>query len=196
MSEVEPDSGGGQRGTSEGALPGWYPDPRGSGNLLYWDGSEWTGDVHVPGSPPARAAAGPLRRLDRVRMLVAGGGVALGISPFLTWVKVILLGNLSLFQLFSATGRANGWAWGAVVAGGTAVYVGLREGSAGTVRATGLGIGLLGGALATYALIGLRDELRDVHGLATVGIGPYVAIAGCVALVAGGVMARSRPPGR
>jgi Protein of unknown function (DUF2510) len=27
---------------------GWHPDPLGSGNLRYFDGSAWTGNVHKP----------------------------------------------------------------------------------------------------------------------------------------------------
>jgi Protein of unknown function (DUF2510) len=171
------------------AAPGWYPDPGGSGNLFYWDGSRWTGDVHAPTVPAPSDPLARFRELGRGRVLVAAGGGALAISPFLTWVKVILLGDLSLFQLFDAADRGNGWAWGAVVAGIAAVVVALRERSPSTVRGTGLAVGLLGGALAVYALVDLRHELRDAQGLAQVGIGPYVAVAGCLAMAVGGWMA-------
>jgi hypothetical protein len=131
-----------------------------------------------------------LQRLGRPRLLVCGGGVALAFSPFLTWVKVVLLGNLSLFQLFQAAGRGDGWAWAAVVAGGVAVFVALRAGSSSRVRWTGLAVGLLGGALAIYALVDLRHGIDEAQGLASIGIGPYVAIGGCVAMVVGGALAR------
>jgi hypothetical protein len=131
---------------------------------------------------------------DRARLLVIGGGIALAISPFLTWVKVILLGNLSLFQLFEAAGSSNAWGWAAVVAGGAAAAVAFKERSRSTVRGTGLSVGLLGGALAIYALVALRDELRDAHGLATIGFGPYVAVGGCVAMAIGAVMSKSTKP--
>ena len=180
-----------------GAVPGWYPDPRGSGNLFYWDGSRWTGDVHSPPSGSSTRLGG----LGRNRLLVIAGGVALALSPFMTWVKVILLGDLSLFQLFDAADRGNGWAWAAVVAGIAAAVVALRQENPSAVRGTALAVGLLGGALAIYALADLRQELRDAHGLAQIGIGPYVAISGCVAMVAGGWMAGERrslgqPPDR
>jgi hypothetical protein len=124
-------------------------------------------------------------------MLVIGGGIGLAISPFLTWVKVILLGNLSLFQLFDAAGRSNGWAWAAVLAGGAAAAIAFRAQRPSTVRGAGLIVGLLGGALATYALVALRHDLRDAHGLAQIGIGPYIAVAGCIAMVIGAVMSKS-----
>lgn len=124
--------------------------------------------------------------------MVIIGGVGLAISPFFAWVRVILLGDLSLFQLFEAAGRPTGWAWIAVLAGGATAVVALRGGSPAVVRGTGLSVGLLSGALAILALQGLSEELRDAHGLATVGIGPYIAIGGCLAMVIGAVMSKAK----
>lgn len=44
------------------APPGWFEDPRGGGNLRYWDGAEWTEHVHTPvpsagGAAPSVSAA-------------------------------------------------------------------------------------------------------------------------------------------
>lgn len=114
------------------------------------------------------------------------------ISPFLPWVDVILLGNLNLFQLFEAAGRSDGLAWGAVLGGGATAFVGWREGSSTVVRATGLGVGILGGLLAFYALGNLRHEISEIQGLASVGIGPYVALAGCLAMVVGALLAQGQ----
>lgn len=179
-----------QEGAGESAPLGWYPDPGGSGNLFFWDGTQWTGDVHAPPVSKSQGVSATLQGLGRARTLVLGGGVALAISPFLTWVKVILLGNLSLFQLFDAAGRGNGWAWAAVVGGGAAALVAFRERDSSRLRGVGFSVGLLGGGLAVYALADLRHDLDEVHGLATIGIGPYVAVAGCVAMVVGALIAR------
>ena len=44
------------------AQPGWYPDPKGSGSLRWWNGRHWTENLN-PEPPPAsrarRRAAGP-----------------------------------------------------------------------------------------------------------------------------------------
>lgn len=60
-----------------------------------------------------------------------------------------------------------------------------------TIRGVGLGVGILGGIIALYALLGLRNELEDAQGFAAVGIGPYVALAGCVVMGIGALKARS-----
>lgn len=75
---------------------------------------------------PQSVQPAPAGSLDRASVLVLAGGVALAVSPFLTWVKVFLLGDLSLFQLFDAAGRSSSLAWGAVVAGGVAAVVAFR----------------------------------------------------------------------
>lgn len=47
---------------SNGPVPGWYPDPRGSGQLRWWDGVSWTEHVHPPAIVvPAQHAPGRLR---------------------------------------------------------------------------------------------------------------------------------------
>jgi uncharacterized protein len=32
--------------------PGWYPDPQGAAQQRYWDGTNWTDQVHPPSPPP------------------------------------------------------------------------------------------------------------------------------------------------
>lgn len=184
------DEPGSTQPASPTAPPGWYPDPGGGLNLAYWDGTRWTGDLHTP-VQPARSQS---RReaLDTGRRLVVAGGVGLAISPLLPWVKVVLLGDLNLFQLFSAAGRPSIWPWAAVLGGGAAALVAWQDDSFPRVRITSVIIGSLGGLLALYALGSLRHDIREVHGLAAIGIGPYVAVAGCVAMFVGGFLAGER----
>jgi len=163
---------------------GWYPDPNGSGSLFYWNGLRWTGDLRAPVVP---AGSSTTRKLEPAVVLVACGGGALAIAPFLTWVEVVLFGNLNLFQLFNVAGRPTGWPWAAVLAGAGGGIVVLLDKRPSTVRWVGFCVGLIGGAIAAYALIGLRGDVREAQGLAAVGIGPYVAVAGCVAMVLGAV---------
>lgn len=169
---------------------GWYPDPRGGGSLFYWDGSEWTGDVQPAAAPPPPAA--PSSR-DWPRNLVIGGGTAFAVSPFLPWVKVILLGNLTLFQLFSAADRSDALVWVAVLAGGAAAVTAIRNRGPRPIRIAGLLVGVIGGIIAAYALIGLRHDIRDAHGLAALGIGPYISVGGCIAMAIGGFRSKAKP---
>jgi hypothetical protein len=55
-------------------LPGWYPDPAGSGGQRWWDGQRWT----VQCRPPSQPRYGPLRpdaSRRTVRLVVAGVAV-------------------------------------------------------------------------------------------------------------------------
>jgi hypothetical protein len=166
--------------------PGWYPDPSGGDNVFYWDGSRWTGEVRVPDAPvTSRPIAGGM---DRGRKLMAAGGIALAVSPVLTWVNVVLLGSLNLFQLFAAAGRPSGSAWAAVLAGGAAAMVAWQDDNPTRVRLLGTILGVIAGLLALGTLVDLRDELRETQGLATIGIGPYIAVGGCGAIAIGGFL--------
>lgn len=166
------------------AEAGWYPDPRGSGRHFYWDGEKWTGAYRDP-TPPSSGRS--IASIGKSRLIIAAGGAALAISPFLPWVQVVLLGNLDLFQLYDTLGRSGGRAWVAVLAGVVIAFVAVRERSP-LVWVAAIGVGVVGGVLAIVMLESLLREVRAVHGLATVGLGPYVAVGGCVAMVIGGLI--------
>jgi len=55
------------QGEAPAALPGWYPDPEGSGSQRYWDGTRWS--PPPPAGPPAD------------QQTVASGGESLGPAP-------------------------------------------------------------------------------------------------------------------
>jgi hypothetical protein len=136
-----------------------------------------------PGLPQP---AVPQGRPPYRKILLIGGAVLTGVSVFLPWVQVVLLGDVNLIQAIQ-TGQDNaGWffvllieataicaltaafrpqAWAtrvlAVIAGGLSVYFGIR------------------------ILAGAGAQLAGTDGLASLAIGPYAQIAGCVLLVAG-----------
>ncbi len=64
---------------------GWYPDPAGSGQQRYFDGTTWT-ENYAPGAPPAAPPAksghgclyAVLGAVALIGLLVVGGLVALG----------------------------------------------------------------------------------------------------------------------
>jgi hypothetical protein len=169
------------------ARAGWYPDPNGSGSLFYWDGSAWTGEVRSAQTAPKLSG-----QIGTPEILVGGGGVAIALSPFLTWIKVVLFGSLSLFQLYEAAGASKALPWATVIAGIGAAAAAFIHRKRQMTFAVGLCVGLIGGALALYALIGLRSEISDADGFAAIGFGPYVAVAGCAAMLVGAVMLRVR----
>lgn len=108
-------------------------------------------------------------------------------------MKVVLLGNLSLFLLYSAAGRSRLWPWAAVIACGLIAAAAVDNRRREAMRFAAMLVGLLGGMMAVYALVGLRHDIREADGPAVIGIGPYVAIGGCVAMVVGGLLAKPAP---
>jgi hypothetical protein len=183
------DDGAASEQSGPQAKPGWYPDPNGSGSLFYWDGSAWSGQVRSPQAGAANSSSG---KIGNPEGLVGGGGLAIAVAPFLTWVKVVLFGNLTLFQLYEIAGSSKALPWATVIAGVGAAAAAFIHRSRQVIFVVGLCVGLVGGALALYALVGLRTELDDAHGYAAVGIGPYVGVAGCIAMVVGALMLRPR----
>lgn len=162
---------------------GWYPDPKDGSRQQYWDGADWTGQTWPPTTAQASAKPWP-------RNLIIGGAAGLALSPFLPWIKVVFLGNLSLFDIYSLDGGSDFWPWAPII-GAAAVLAwifGKREPQ--EVRSVALVVGLLGGALAAYVLIKLRQDISDTNGLAAVGFGPYVCVAACIALVVGALNTR------
>lgn len=186
MVEQGPD--GGRADDAPQAPAGWYPDPRDGGRELYWDGSAWTGQSREQSAPPLPARASRKPPLSAGGKLLMTGGIALGVSPLFTWLNVVLLGSLNLFQLFRANGDKPTLAWGAVIAGAAVAVVAYQDRSRATRHWLGLAAGLGAGALAVYALSGLRHGVERSAGLVTVGTGPYIAIAGCLAMIVGALL--------
>jgi hypothetical protein len=171
---------------------GWYPDPRDATHtqLRWWDGSKWTDEVHAAPQVPYSVTAAPtvpswgqLTRRGRVRTLVIAGGALLGISPFLTWVNVVLLGGLNLFQLLDAAGKPQTLAWLAIAIGAAVIGIGLKQENLKTVRILGFILGLVAGSYAALILIAWTHDLRQADGLAQISYGPWVALFGCVLMV-------------
>ncbi len=59
------------------AIPGWYPDPGGSGSYRYWDGTRWTGAVSSA-IPPA----GPTIARDDTRTWAVAAHLSALLSLF------------------------------------------------------------------------------------------------------------------
>lgn len=136
--------------------PGWEPDPA-------WPPPPPGWQFWVNTRPPTEPAS--------VILAVAGGAVA--ISPFISWLHVILIGDVNLVQLFQLAHKP-------VVIPYALAGVGAALTAIGLVRPAS--IKLLGGLLAGLvgALVGFVTyegaiELQKTHGLASYGPGVYLA---------------------
>lgn len=174
MSDSPPDSGA-------RAPAGWFPDPNKTGALRYWDGKSWTDHVHEQGPP----AATRIRKKDNSRNVIGIGGIVFAVSPFLSWANIALLGSLNLFQLSNANGSTQAIIWGAVIAGGAVALISFNRNSVRDVQVAGLIVGLTGGAGSFWVLERMIKAVAGAEGLAKTGIGGYVAVGACIAMVVG-----------
>jgi hypothetical protein len=106
---------------------------------------------------------------------------------------VVLLGDLNLFQLLNAGGNEGGGAWIAVGIGATVIFVAFTAAKASTVRLTAMISGLLAGAYAAVALTSMIDDVEQASGLAQMEWGPYIAVAGCAAMVVAALLKERNP---
>jgi hypothetical protein len=81
--------------------PGWYPDPGGSGQSRFWNGSEWTHDLRPaqptgsPGADPTRAVAEERSAGDRARTaLIVGAGAQIVLYVVMAFVYGALFRDL------------------------------------------------------------------------------------------------------
>lgn len=167
----------------------WYRDPRSVAVFRYWDGDAWTSFISN-----GQGDAEGLHGRGRGQPLIALGGVALAISPFFTWVNVVLLGGLNLFQLFNAGGHPSGWAWAVVIAGGAVALDTGILGNEARSRIIGVMVGLFVGALAAIVFVGLIRDVRHADGLASISYGPGIAFLGCAVMVIGGLLPQRKKP--
>jgi hypothetical protein len=100
-------------------------------------------------------------------------------APFLTWVHVVLLGNLTLFNLISTAHSAVIWA---LLPMGFAVAALVLQSRTMSIIAA-----LAAGAIDGILLVALLHDVRDAYGLAQVGIGPWVGVGGAVVMLVGGI---------
>jgi hypothetical protein len=166
------------------AAAGWYTDPLGIARHRYWDGESWMERTVRP-NPMSRA-----RKLSGPETVIGMAGIALAVSPFLVWVRVILFGDYDLFHVLTSTGSSHALAWGFILAGaGTAVVAFFVKVDTKTVA---IAVGLIAGFFALLKAIHLVHEVDASKGAAKIAYGPWVAIAACaVLIVAGFVEARS-----
>jgi hypothetical protein len=113
--------------------------------------------------------------------VIIGAG-ALALSPFLTWIRVVLFGSLNLFDLASLNGNDATWFPVTIILSGIAIAVSSLTRSRGAYIFT-LVVGLLGGFLGLLVVIGLVNDVDQGEGLAAVGVGPFVGLLALLTIV-------------
>jgi hypothetical protein len=175
----------------EGESPapaGWYSDPLSVAERRYWDGKEWTEHLHSESAKPSAAES----KRDLPRLAVALGAFGIAVSPFMSWVNVDLLGSLDLFQLAEASGHGVGAIWAVVLVGLIAALVAWRTKRRWLLRVTGLFVGLVGGFVASAAVAGMIEGVRETEGIVSMSVGVWVAVAGCASMVLGSLFSFRR----
>jgi hypothetical protein len=163
--------------------PGWPADPPPAG---------WTPPPDFPPAPagwqfwtayivPARAGGGWGLAADGWVMLA--GWLALLACPFLTWIHVVLLGDLNLFQLLVAGGQDTAVAWVVSAIGLVGAAVTLAV-SGRTMRILNLIGSLIVGVLGILNLVEIVQAVSQSSGVASLGIAVLVGLGG-VAAIAG-----------
>jgi hypothetical protein len=82
-------------------VPGWYPDPQGSGQQRWWDGTTWTSQYQ----PPAASFVAPTAGGEYQKGLVISGYVFAVLIPLVGFI----LGIVVVTRPSKATSRHGVW---------------------------------------------------------------------------------------
>jgi hypothetical protein len=128
------------------------------------------------------------------RILIALGGALLAVAPYMTWLRVVILGDFNLSGLLSAGHATVAIPYLVTALGVALVLVPTLARSIEAVRITALTSGslvLLAGGYATYGLI---RAVSDSAGFGQVGPGPIMAVVASVLLIVPPLVAYARQP--
>jgi hypothetical protein len=117
------------------------------------------------------------------RILIALGGALLTVAPYLTWLRVVIVGDFNLSGLLSAAHSTVAIPYFVTALGVALVLIAVLARSIDTVRVTALTSGsivLLAGSFATYGLV---RGVSNSAGLGQVGPGPIMAVVASVLLI-------------
>jgi hypothetical protein len=130
-------------------------------------------------------------------VVLAVGSSLMGVSPFLSWVRVVIIGPLSLLQLLRIDGQPVGVLWVVVVVatvlgiGGFTTVAPTRALSVAGII-TGAVVGLGGGPEIWH----LVRVVSETDGLVTIAAGVYVASVGELLLLIGSLVLIAHPASR
>jgi multisubunit Na+/H+ antiporter MnhG subunit len=141
----------------------------------------------VPPNPaPLERAPSAAERPWR-RWLVAGGGAAVAVSPYLSWMRVALIGDLRLPDLLALAGQPSELVTFALLFGLIAIVASF-SGREQYLKTAGTVLGAVSGVVAIYAFVALTNAVNQSSGFASLGLGPILAVAGAVSMFIGGIL--------
>jgi hypothetical protein len=120
--------------------------------------------------------------------VIAGAALVL-IAPFLSWVHVVILGDLNLFNLLSAGNTSRLWALIPMALAVWVIVAAVRRSS--RTRGLGLVVGIVAALVDGLFLIALLHDVRRAYGLAQVQLGPWLGVGGAVLMIAASATAKT-----
>lgn len=125
--------------TSQQAPAGWYPDPNGGPNQMYWDGQQWSSGAPPMPQQPALSPDALRAAMAENRSIWVTNGLAVwslvvgimgllldifcGVGAFMGVVGVIV--GIIALNKSKQTGHGRGMALGGLITSGVAVAIGL-----------------------------------------------------------------------
>lgn len=141
----------------------------------------------APPTTPAQPGCGFFTRVlsGNPRHLICLGGVALAAAPFLAWLRVDLLGSLSLFDLYSLSRTPPVLPSMLAFSGALLAMCGWGRWARWPLRTTANTLGIAAALLGSGWTLQVLRAVSGSHGFAGIGPGPFCAAGGVVAVLAG-----------
>lgn len=128
------------------------------------------------------------------RVLIAVGAALITVSPYLSWLHVVILGDFNLTALLTAGRWPVALAYAVSGVGVGLLLLAVLGRTIDTVRGVSLSVGailLLVGGDATYGLV---QAVSKSAGLGQVGVGPIMAVVGSILLIVPPIVGFNRRP--
>ncbi len=141
-----------------------------------------TPDPQYPTTPPGQRGTPGTDRKGATYLLFGLGGGLLALSPVLPWVNILFIGSVSLFRLASLANSVVVLPWAMVGVGLGIVVATLSQSRLETLSVVSVATVLLALVFGGGDFADLVRAVDSSHGIASLGIGMYAAVAALVLL--------------